>query len=178
MTTPRRVFGLYPDFDINSVNNWDVWASRLLWPCKYLVNARERQRWYLYGCLSWSDKRQFTCVCRSKGSGKTESGHIIVMFFSSAAKIVTFVINLNLQFVFWRSWVHFSTISNFSTFPGFKSNPLSYTVNTVFRTKYGFRVLYNTDILPFRHYGEQIQEQFWFLRRNPACWRLLQASPW
>ena len=53
-----------------------------------------------FGCLSWSDKKQFTCVCRSKGSGKTESGHIIGMFFSSAAKIVTFVINLNLQFVF------------------------------------------------------------------------------
>ena len=63
------------------------------------------------------DKRQFTCVCRSKGSGKTESGHPIGIFFSKAVKIVTLVINLNLHFVFWRSWLHFSTISNFSTFP-------------------------------------------------------------
>ena len=54
----------------------------------------------LYGCLSLTDKRQFTCLCRSKGSGKTESGHPILMFFSSAAKIVTFMINLNLHFVF------------------------------------------------------------------------------
>ena len=43
---------------------------------------------------------QFTCVCRSKGSGKTEYGHPIGMFVISAAKIVTFVINLNLHFVF------------------------------------------------------------------------------
>ena len=53
----------------------------------------------------------------SRGSGKTASGHPIGMFFSKAAKNVTLAINLNRHFVFCRSWVHCSTISNFSTFP-------------------------------------------------------------
>ena len=43
--------GSYPDFDLNSVNSWDISASRLLWPSKYIDNARKMQRWYLYGCL-------------------------------------------------------------------------------------------------------------------------------
>ena len=48
----------------------------------------------------------------------TESGHHpIGMFFSRAAKIVTLEIKLNLHFVCWHSWLHCSTISNFSTFP-------------------------------------------------------------
>ena len=36
----------------------------------------------------------------SKSSGKTESGHPIGMFFSNAAKKGTFVIKLDLHFVF------------------------------------------------------------------------------
>ena len=46
-------------------------------------------------------------------SAKTGSGHPIGMFYSKAAKTVTFLIIMNLHFVFLQSWVHCSTISIF-----------------------------------------------------------------
>ena len=114
--TPRKFFDSYPDFDINSVNSWDVWASSLLWPCKNITNARKRQRWSLSGCLFMSDKRQFTEWFSVKVQARQSPDIPLGCFFSSAARIVIFVINLNLHFVFWHSCVYCSTISNFFDF--------------------------------------------------------------
>ena len=79
--------------------------------------ARKKGRSSLYGSLSLLDKRKFNYVCHSKSSGRKESGYPIGKFLNKAAKNVTLIIILNLNFVFWRSRVLCSAKSHFSTFP-------------------------------------------------------------
>ena len=82
----RKFSGSYPYFKIKSLNSRGVWASRLLWPCNYFVSEQRRQRSFLHGCLSSSDKSQLTEVFFSKGSPKTEFGHPIEKYFRNAAE--------------------------------------------------------------------------------------------
>ena len=112
IVTPRKFFDSYPDFDIIS-STTEMYEHRGYFDHANTLQTHGKGE---DGFLFMSDKRQFTERFFSKGSDKTESGHPIGMFFSSAAKIVTFVINLNLHFVFWHSCVYCSTISNFFDF--------------------------------------------------------------
>ena len=123
----------------------------------------------LYGCLSLSDKRRFTEWFFGKGSVNTVSGHPIGIIFSSAAKGVTFVNNLNLQFVFCCSWLHCSTISSFSKLPWIViKSAFVHSKCDLSNKVFLFRVRSITNILPFLYYEDQIHRRYRFLQRNPA----------
>ena len=155
-----------------------MWESRSLCPFMYMAIAPKRHIWLLCGFLSLLDKRQSNEWFSSRGSGKTESGHRIGIFFNKAAKIVTLVINLNLHFVFWLSWVPCSLISIFSAFPWIVIK------SALVQSKYDFskKVLFyerrNIDIHQFYFFEELTTKKCWFKQQNWACWRLLQVSRW
>ena len=146
---------------ITSVKYLLVWESRSLCPFMNMGNARKRHKWSLYGSLSSLHERKLRKRFFSGGSGKKLSGLRIGMFFSKAAKNLTLVINLNLHFVFWRSWVHCSTISIFPLFIGLLSSLLVQS-NWDVSDKYCFHVLGNIDINQSQCFEEQTPVQCWF----------------
>ena len=104
--TQRNSLWSHTDFSRISFRILKVDVLRLIVPSKRTVSARNKQKLALYGCFAfWSKIKQLTWWLFWSGSGITESGHHLGTFLSKAAKMVTFLINLNCHLVFRLSFV-------------------------------------------------------------------------
>ena len=171
--TPQNCFGSQPDFSWKAFKTMEVDVSRLVVPCKWTARARNKHKLSLYGCLVfWSKIKQITWLFLSRGSGITESGHPMGMFLSKAAKMVTFVINLNRHFVFCLSCVQTSMISCFLTLFCIvvKSDLVQSSIDLSKSVYFHERRI--NDIHPFLYYLTQIPRQYWLLLHNQVFQRL------
>ena len=110
--TSRSYFGSQPDFSRKALKIMEVDVSRLVVPFKWTASSRNKNKLWLYGCcVCASEIKQLTCWFIRCGSRIIESGHPIGTFLSKAAKMVTFVINLNRHFVFFLSCLQTSSTS-------------------------------------------------------------------
>ena len=171
----HNCFGSQTSFSKTPLKISEVDIARLNIPCNWIVCPRNKHKLSLYGWCLESEIKQLTWLFLRSVSGITESGHPTNTFFSSAAKRVTLVINLNCHFchfVFYLFCVQTSMISCLLTYFYIlvKSDLVKSSIDSplsVFFSKHR-----KNNIRQFLYWLTQISRQCWFLLHNQVFQRL------